>query len=318
MNPIPRIVFFGTPEFAVWSLKALRESGYLVEGVVTAPDKPAGRGMRLKSSPIKVYAVENSLPVFQPERLSDPLFLKTLSEMKPDIQVVVAFRMLPKAVWAMPHLGTFNLHASLLPQYRGAAPINWAIINGEKETGLTTFFLQEKVDTGDIIFQEHITIGMNETAGELHDRMKICGAQLVVKTVECIIRGRVHTYSQESLTKTGLPLQSAPRLFSEDCQIDWNQTSENIYNLIRGLSPLPAAFTLLKMHDNTFHLTKILKAVYEKPGSAKPPGSLTTDNQSYLKISAADGDICIYELQLSGRKAMKTGDFLRGFGSRII
>ena len=218
----------------------------------------------------------------------------------------------------MPQLGTFNLHASLLPQYRGAAPINWAIINGEKETGLTTFFLQEKVDTGDIIFQEQVTIGKDETAGELHDRMKICGARLVVRTVEIIIHGRVGTFSQENLMKTGSPLPTAPKLFSENCRIDWNQTSEKIYNLIRGLSPVPAAFTMLKMHDNTFHLTKILKAGYEKPGSARPPGSLITDNRSYLKISASDGDICIYELQLSGRKTMKTGDFLRGFGNSII
>jgi methionyl-tRNA formyltransferase len=317
MDPGPRIIFFGTPEFAVWSLKAIRESGYPVAGVVTAPDKPAGRGMKLRSSPVKIYALEYNLPVLQPENLSDPSFLKALSELKPDLQVVVAFRMMPKAVWAMPQMGTFNLHASLLPQYRGAAPINWAIINGEKETGLTTFFLKEKADTGDIIFREKVIIGKDETAGELHNRMKIDGAALVVRTIESIIRGRVNACSQEDLAGTGSKLLTAPRIFTGNCRIDWDQPSEKIYNLIRGLSPVPAAFTMLKMNDNTIHHLKILRAGYEKPGSSRPPGSLVTDNQSYLKISARNGDICIYELQLPGRKTMKTEDFLRGFGSRI-
>ena len=318
MDDRPRIVFFGTPEFAVRSLKAIRESGYLIAGVVTAPDKPAGRGMKLRSSPVRMYAGENNLPVLQPERLSDPFFIGRLSELGPTIQVIVAFRMMPRAVWAMPRLGSFNLHASLLPQYRGAAPINWAIINGEEETGLTTFFLKEKVDTGDIILREKISIGRNETAGELHDRMKVQGAGLVVRTIESIVEGKARASSQEYLVTPGLQLKPAPRIFTENCRIDWEQPSEKIFNLIRGLSPMPAAFTMLKMSDNTFHHLKILKAGYEKPGSALPPGSLVTDKRSCLKISAGDGDISIYELQLSGKKSMKTADFLRGFGSRLI
>jgi methionyl-tRNA formyltransferase len=314
----PGIVFFGTPEFAVESLKALRESGYRIDGVVTAPDKPAGRGMMLKFSAVKEYSLSHDLPLFQPERLSDPAFLDTLAKINPDIQVVVAFRMMPRAVWALPRLGTFNLHASLLPQYRGAAPINWAVINGEKETGLTTFFLREKVDTGDIILRESIPVGDNETAGELHDRMKILGAGLVLRTVECLERGSVQTCSQVDFLKPEESLKPAPKIFPETCRIDWNKPSQEIYNLIRGLSPHPSAFTILRINDNSIHNMKILRAGIETPRSSVPPGSIITDRHSYLKIPATDGDICIYELQLSGRKAMKTVDFLNGFGRSIV
>jgi methionyl-tRNA formyltransferase len=274
--------------------------------------------MKLRLPPVRIYADEYKLPVLQPENLSDPSFLERLSAHGPELQVVVAFRMLPRIVWNMPRLGTFNLHASLLPQYRGAAPINWAIINGEKETGLTTFFLKEKVDTGDILLREPVSIGRDETAGELHDRMKILGAGLVVNTVESIIRGEVQARSQDRLINSATLLKPAPKIFSEDCRIDWGQPSEKIFNLIRGLSPVPAAFTMIRMNDDSTHHLKILKAGYEKPGSALSPGSLITDKQSCLKISAGDGDICIYELQLSGKKAMRTADFLKGFGSRLI
>lgn len=318
MEASPRIIFFGTPDFAVSSLKAIREAGYNIAGVITAPDRPAGRGMKLRLSPVRIYADEYKLPVLQPENLSDPAFLESLLGLGPELQIVVAFRMLPRMVWAMPRLGAFNLHASLLPQYRGAAPINWAIINGEKETGLTTFFLKEKVDTGDIILREPVSIGRDETAGELHDRMKMLGAGLVVSTIESIIHGKAQARSQDHLFDPVIPLRPAPKIYTEDCRIDWYQPSEKIFNLIRGLSPVPAAFTMIRMNDGSAHHLKILKAGYEKPGSALSPGTLVTDKQCCLKISTADGDICIYELQLSGKKAMRTADFLRGFGNRLI
>ena len=225
--------------------------------------------------------------------------------------------MLPKPVWAFPKLGTFNLHASLLPQYRGAAPINWAIINGESETGLTTFFLQDRVDTGDIILQKSLSIGPSETAGELHERMKISGAELVVETVSAISKSGYRTVSQTELISQGTLLKPAPKIYTSHCRIDWNRPASEIYNLIRGLCPVPAAFTGISLTGDETSAIKIFRAGIEKPGSGKPPGTLLTDRDHDLRISSADGDVCIYELQLSGRKVMKTEEFLRGFGRRL-
>lgn len=318
MKSSARIVFFGTPEIALESLKVLFEGGYQVVGVVTAPDKPAGRGMKLRASAVKQYALEQGLEILQPERLSDPAFVDRLQSLEPEIQVVVAFRMLPKAVWALPVKGTFNLHASLLPQYRGAAPINWAIINGETETGLTTFFLKEKVDTGDIIFRESMNIGPEETAGELHDRMKVKGAQLVVRTVQSIVAGNVTACDQSLFTDQQSPLKPAPKIFTQTCRIDWTMPSAVIYNIIRGLSPVPAAYTEILLKDGTKAGMKIFRAGLKNQGPSAAPGTIISDGRSFLKIAASDGDLDIYELQLAGRKPMKTEVFLRGFGRNII
>ncbi|MGZ3927285.1 MAG: methionyl-tRNA formyltransferase, partial [Mucilaginibacter sp.] len=239
-----RIVFMGTPEFAVTSLDALIKAGSEIVGVVTAPDKPAGRGQKLNVSAVKQYALDNNLRVLQPEKLKNEEFLEELRSLNADLQVVVAFRMLPEAVWNMPSKGTINLHASLLPQYRGAAPINWVLINGEKESGVTTFFLKHEIDTGDILFTEKVTLTGHETAGELHDRLMYKGAGLLVKTVKGVESGRYSEHPQAELS-TGTELKNAPKIFKEDCKIDWNQPAEKVYNLIRGLSPYPTAFTIL-------------------------------------------------------------------------
>jgi len=318
MRSLARIVFFGTPEFALESLKTLVESGFNIVAVVTAPDKPAGRGMKLRASPVKGYAAEHGITVLQPERMTDPVFLNKLKTLEPDIQIVVAFRMMPRVVWALPEKGTFNLHASLLPQYRGAAPINWAVINGETETGITTFFLQDKTDTGDIIFSESLPIGPEETAGELHDRMKTAGAALVIRTVESIIDGKLLTLKQENLVDPGVPLKPAPKIYSGTCHINWNRPSADIYNMIRGLSPLPAAYTEIRLKDGTMAAMKIFRAGLEKHGLSASPGTVSSDGCTFLRISASDGDINIYELQLAGRKPMKTEEFLRGFSRNII
>ena len=241
MKEAPRIIFLGTPEFAVDSLDILIRQGYTVAAVVTSPDQPAGRGKVLQSSPVKNYAVSEGLKVLQPEKLKDPGFIRDLQSLEADLFIVVAFRMLPEIVWQMPPLGTFNLHASLLPQYRGAAPINHVIINGEHETGVTTFFLKKEIDTGEIIFQEKIPIGPEETAGELHDQMKTAGAKLVLKTVEAIMAGNIKTIEQGKLVDSNVPLKTAPKIFRENCRIDWTLKTDEIFNIIRGLSPSPAA-----------------------------------------------------------------------------
>ena len=274
--------------------------------------------MKLRASRVKEYALEQGLKILQPEKLSDPSFTEELRQLKPDLQVVVAFRMMPRTVWAMPPLGTFNLHASLLPQYRGAAPINWAVINGETETGLTTFFLRDKVDTGDVIFREPMAIGPDETAGELHGRMKIRGAQLVIKTVEAIFSGKIDPQDQSRLINHDSPLKPAPKIYTDTCRIDWNLSSTYIYNKIRGLSPLPGAFTEMKLKDGSTSSIKIFRAGMEIGDHAVVPGSIYTDGRSVLKISASDGNIIVYELQLAGRKPMKTDEFLRGFGKNIV
>ena len=298
-----RIVFMGTPDFAVESLKALLHAGHTVVGVVTAPDKPAGRGQKLSESAVKQYAQEQGLPILQPIKLKDPEFIAQLSALKPDLQVVVAFRMLPETVWNLPPQGTVNVHGSLLPKYRGAAPINWAILNGEKETGVSTFKLQHEIDTGDILLQEKMPIGPNETAGELHDRMKVEGAQLLVKTLQELANGTLKASPQQLNSDT----KHAPKLFKTDCEIDWNNTSEQIHNQIRGLSPYPTAFTVLG--DKTL---KIFSAEIEPGKPEIPAGTFSSDHKSYLKFAATDGYLSLKEMQLEGKKKMGIEEFLRG------
>lgn len=309
INNKPRIIFMGTPEFAVASLDALVQAGGNIIAVITAPDKPAGRGMKLTESAVKKYAVEKQLPVLQPVKLKDPEFLEALKALQPDLQIVVAFRMLPEVVWNMPPMGTINLHGSLLPQYRGAAPINWAVINGEKETGVTTFKLQHEIDTGDILLQDRFPIGDDETAGEVHDRMKEIGAQLLVKTVDGLTKGILEEKPQPGVNgQDASSFKHAPKLFTETCKIDWHQPVAAIHNLIRGLSPYPAAFTSL--NDKNL---KIYKAKKEPHAAPKSPGSIETDNKTYLKFAAKDGYIHVLELQLEGKKKMTVEEFLRGF-----
>jgi methionyl-tRNA formyltransferase len=301
-----RIVFMGTPQFAVTSLDALIQAGCDVVGVVTAPDKPAGRGQKLNESAVKQFAMKNGLTILQPEKLKKPEFLEELRALKADLQVVVAFRMLPEAVWNMPPKGTINLHASLLPQYRGAAPINWAIINGEGESGVTTFFLKHEIDTGDILFTEKVTLSGHETAGELHDRLMDKGAGLLVKTVKGVESGRYNEHPQAQLAE-GMELKHAPKIFKEDCLIDWGQPAQAIYNKIRGLSPMPTAYTTLNGK-----ILKIYRAEYEQQQPGIQPGGFLTDNKTYLKFAAKDGFICVTDVQLEGKKQMGIADFLRG------
>ena len=301
-----RIVFMGTPQFAVASLDALIKAGSDIIAIVTAPDKPAGRGQKISESAVKEYAVANGIKVLQPEKLKNPEFLEELKALKADLQVVVAFRMLPEVVWSMPTKGTINLHASLLPQYRGAAPINWALINGESESGVTTFFLKQAIDTGDILFTEKVTLTGLETAGQLHDRLMDKGAGLLVKTVKGIESGRYNEHPQSQL-EHGVELKHAPKIFKEDCLIDWNQPAKAIYNKIRGLSPAPTAYTLLNEK-----VLKVYLSTYElaEPGIA--PGAFLTDGKTYLKFAAADGFVCVTDVQLEGKKRLDIKDFLRG------
>ena len=303
----PRIIFMGTPEFAVASLDAIVRAGYNVVAVITAPDKPAGRGMQVTESAVKKYAREKNLPILQPERLKNSAFLDELRLLAADLQIVVAFRMLPEAVWNMPPMGTVNLHGSLLPQYRGAAPINWAVINGETETGVTTFKLQHDIDTGNILLQEKFPIGPDETAGELHDRMKEIGARLLVRTIECLVASTLAPVPQEDLPN----LHHAPKIFTETCRIDWTKPTASVYNLIRGLSPFPAAFTEL---DGK--LLKIYRAEMDPTPPSGTPGRPDTDNRSYLRFATADGYIRVIEVQLEGKRRMNVGDFLRGYKPR--
>lgn len=302
----------GTPDFAVASLDALVTAGFNIVGVITAPDKPAGRGMQLNESAVKKYALSKGLHILQPEKLKNPEFLIALKALKADVQVVVAFRMLPELVWNMPPLGTINLHGSLLPQYRGAAPINWAIINGEKETGVTTFKLQHAIDTGNILLQQKIDIGADETAGALHDRMKDIGAALLVKTITALASGQLKETNQEVLLQTGdkgpQSVIHAPKIFTDTCKIDWNKPVKKIYDLIRGLSPYPAAFTHLK--DK---MLKIYRAELEIIPTETTPGQYITDGKTFLKFAGTDGYIIIKELQLEGKKKIYIEDFLRGY-----
>jgi len=298
-----KIVFMGTPDFAVASLNALVEAGFEVVGVVTAADKPAGRGQKLQESAVKQYAVAKGLKVLQPLKLKDPEFIDELKALQADLQVVVAFRMLPEMVWDMPAKGTINLHASLLPQYRGAAPINHAIINGEKESGVTTFFLKHEIDTGDVIFSESVTIADDDTAGDLHDKLMNVGAGLLVKTVQAIAEGNYTEQPQPQSEE----LKHAPKIFKEHCLIDWNQSARSIYNLIRGLSPYPTAFT--KLNEKTL---KVFKAELEEKETGLAPGAFLSDGKTYLKFVAKDGFIKFTDLQYEGKKRMQVDEFLRG------
>ena len=298
-----RIIFMGTPEFAVSSLQKLVESGCNVVAVVTAPDKPAGRGLQLTPSPVKHYAVAQGIPVLQPEKLKNPAFLEELRSYQADLQVVVAFRMLPEVVWNMPTKGTFNLHASLLPQFRGAAPINWAIINGETETGVTTFFLEHEIDTGNIIFQETEPIHYEDNVGSLYERLMHKGAELVVRTVNAVEAGN---YPQLPQSQSEV-LKAAPKIFKETCEINWNQPTEAVRNFIRGLSPYPAAWTTLNGK-----LCKIYKSSVATQIPTDNGNHLFTDNKHLLLFKTADGWLSIDELQLEGKKRMGIEEFLRG------
>jgi methionyl-tRNA formyltransferase len=300
-----RIVFMGTPEFAVASLEALLEAGNNVVAVVTAPDKPAGRGQKLSESAVKKYAESKGLPVLQPEKLKSTEFIEELRSYQADLQVVVAFRMLPEIVWNMPPKGTINLHASLLPNYRGAAPINWAVINGEKETGATTFFLKHEIDTGNIIFAEKVEIEENETAGDIHDKLMTTGAELLTKTVKAIESGDYQETPQDAIKAEDL--KHAPKIFKDDCCINWNQSALQVFNHIRGLSPYPAAFATFL--DKTL---KIFKAELQLKEPGIQPGAFLTDNKTYLKFACQDGFISVNELQLEGKKRMGIEEFLRG------
>ena len=307
-----RIVFMGTPEFAVASLDALVKGGCNIVGVITAPDKPAGRGMQLQQSAVKKYAAENNLHVLQPEKLKNAEFLEALKALNADLQIVVAFRMLPEAVWNMPPLGSVNLHGSLLPQYRGAAPINWAVINGEKEIGVTTFKLKHEIDTGDILLQESFPINETDNAGDVHDKMKAIGAAVLVKTVKGLADGtlkeRQQTADNGQRTTDNGQLLHAPKIFTETCAIHWNKPVDEVYNLIRGLAPYPTAFTFL--HDKKL---KIYKAEKINKAPAIQPGNFETDNKTSLLFACSNGYISILELQLEGKKKMAIADFLRGY-----
>ncbi|HCW07204.1 MAG TPA: methionyl-tRNA formyltransferase [Cytophagales bacterium] len=300
-----RIIFMGTPEFAVPSLEILVENKFNVVAVITAPDKPQGRGQKLTASPVKECAWKYNIPVLQPTNLKAPEFIEELKSYKANLQVVVAFRMLPEIVWSMPSLGTFNLHASLLPQYRGAAPINWAIINGEKETGATTFFLKHEIDTGSIIFQEKEKIDDNDDVGKLYERLMHKGAALVLKTVKAIEAGSVETKLQDETAQ----LKHAPKIFKETCEVNWSQPAEVIRNFVRGLSPYPAAWT--KLNGKVYKLFKV-KSVVDSRQSAVDAGQIDTDNKTFLKVKTLDGWISILEMQPEGKKRMTVDDFFRG------
>jgi len=304
-----RIVFMGTPDFAVESLRILVENNYNIVGVITAPDKPAGRGQKINQSAVKKYAVANNLNILQPTNLKSEDFLAELKALNANLQIVVAFRMLPETVWNMPELGTFNLHASLLPQYRGAAPINWAIINGEKETGVSTFFLQHKIDTGDIIAQEKTAIGENETAGELHDKLMLIGKDLVLKTVQDIENNNINTFPQDNNQE----LKEAFKIFKPFCKVDWTKPINEIHNHIRGLSPYPTAFTEFK-HKETSNVIscKLFKSAKEIAEHNLETGSIhQTKNE--LKIAVKGGFIKLLEIQVAGKKRMETAALLNGF-----
>ena len=306
MNIYPKIIFLGTPDFAVAALRALVDNGFPVVAVVTAPDKPAGRGLKLTESAVKQYAILKNIPVLQPVKLKDQEFLEQLKSFQADIQVVVAFRMLPEIVWAMPPMGTINLHGSLLPQYRGAAPINRAIMNGETKTGVTSFKLKQEIDTGNILLMEEIPISPDETAGELHDRMKEIGASLVVQTIRGLVDGTLQEKPQTISNPASL--KTAPKIFTADGEINWKQPVSKIHNQIRGLSPFPGAFTFFK--------EKTLKIFWSRPEKANlnvEQGVMETDGKTWLRFSASDGYIYVEEMQLEGKKRMQTAEFLRGY-----
>ena len=307
MDNKPRIIFMGTPAFAVASLSALLAAKMNVVGVVTAPDKPGGRGMQLQQSAVKQFAITHNLPLLQPEKLKSPEFFEALSVWKPDLQVVVAFRMLPEKIWSFPPMGTLNVHGSLLPQYRGAAPINWAIMNGEKETGVTTFQLQHAIDTGDILLQDRIAISENMTAGELHDTMMEVGAHLLVKTLNGMINNSISSVPQ-SETVSGVEIKHAPKIFTKDCEINWELSVEKVHNHIRGLAPFPGAITKVDGKIVKLYSTNI---VHEIPNEL--PGTFVTDGNTFAKFACKNGYLNINDIQWEGKKRMPIADFLRGY-----
>ena len=312
----------GTPDFAVEALRQLAEGGYNVVGVITMPDKPAGRGHKIQYSPVKQYALEQNLPLLQPEKLKDEAFVEALREWKADLQIVVAFRMLPEVVWNMPRLGTFNLHASLLPQYRGAAPINWAVINGDTETGITTFFLKHEIDTGEVIQQVRVPIADTDNVEVVHDKLMMLGGKLVLETVDAILNGTVKPIPQEEMAVVG-ELRPAPKIFKETCRIDWNQPVKKIYDFIRGLSPYPAAWSELIASEKEsvvvkiFEVEKIVKKNDKRCRNSRgrfcKVGSIETDGKKYIKVSVPGGFVSILSLQLPGKKRLKIDELLRGY-----
>ena len=312
----------GTPDFAVEALRQLVEGGYNVVGVITMPDKPAGRGHKIQYSPVKQYALEQNLPLLQPEKLKDEAFVEALREWKADLQIVVAFRMLPEVVWNMPRLGTFNLHASLLPQYRGAAPINWAVINGDTETGITTFFLKHEIDTGEVIQQVRVPIADTDNVEVVHDKLMMLGGKLVLETVDAILNGTVKPIPQEEMAVVG-ELRPAPKIYKETCRIDWNQPVKKIYDFIRGLSPYPAAWSELIASEKEsvvvkiFEVEKIVKKNDKRCRNSRgrfcKVGSIETDGKKYIKVSVPGGFVSILSLQLPGKKRLKIDELLRGY-----
>ena len=317
-----RIVYMGAPDFAEEALRQLVEGGYNVVGVITMPDKPAGRGHKIQYSPVKQYALEQNLPLLQPEKLKDEAFVQALREWKADLQIVVAFRMLPEVVWSMPRLGTFNLHASLLPQYRGAAPINWAVINGDTETGITTFFLKHEIDTGEVIQQVRVPIADTDNVEIVHDKLMMLGGKLVVETVDAILNGVVKPVPQEEMAVVG-ELRPAPKIFKETCRIDWNQPVKKVYDFIRGLSPYPAAWSELVSPEGEVVVVKIFetekyirnegKRCRNSRGCFCKVGSIETDGKKYIKVAVPGGFVSVLSLQLPGKKRLKTDELLRGF-----
>lgn len=308
-----RIVYMGTPEFAVESLKRLVEGGYNIVGVITMPDKPMGRhGSVLQPSPVKQYAISQGLKVLQPEKLKNEEFVAELRSLNADLQIVVAFRMLPEVVWSMPRLGTFNLHASLLPQYRGAAPINWAVINGDTETGITTFFLKHEIDTGEIIDQVRVPIADTDNVEVVYERLMRLGGDLVLKTVDAILEGSVKTIPQEELVQVG-ELRPAPKIFKETCRIDWTIGVKRIYDFVRGLSPYPAAWTELYQEGTDPVMLKIFETEKLFCEHSLASGTIVTDCKTYFKIASSDGYVNVLSLQLAGKKRMEINDFLRGY-----
>ena len=307
-----RIVYMGTPDFAVEALRQLVEGGYNVVGVITMPDKPAGRGHKMQYSAVKQYALERNLPLLQPEKLKDEAFVEALRAWKADLQIVVAFRMLPEVVWNMPRLGTFNLHASLLPQYRGAAPINWAVINGDTETGITTFFLKHEIDTGEVIQQVRVPIADTDNVEVVHDKLMMLGGKLVVETVDDILNGTVKSIPQEEMTVVG-ELRPAPKIFKETCRIDWNQPVKKIYDFIRGLSPYPAAWTELIDSEGEAVVMKVFESEKINETHDLTPGTIVTDGKKYIKVAVPDGFVSILSLQLPSKKRLQTDELLRGF-----
>jgi len=307
-----RIIYMGTPEFAVAPLERLLDNGCNVVAVVTAPDRPAGRGKKIRLSAVKEFAMARNLTILQPENLKDPGFITQLRQLAPDLQVVVAFRMLPELVWAIPPMGTFNLHASLLPDYRGAAPINHVIINGESRTGVTTFLIDAQIDTGNILLQEETPIGASETAGELHDRLMAMGAELVLKTTGKLAGGGLMARLQDEWIKPGTNLRKAPKIHKEDCGIDWTRPGKDIFNLVRGLSPFPGAFTILEREGSGRTLCKIFSSDFERASHHHPAGRIITDGKKEMKVAVKDGFLNIFNLQQEGKRRMETGDFLAG------